>query len=339
MHGATGGRRSRLDARSAPRCRTRSTSRPRAVASSPSRGQRDYDAAAPTEIPTTVDAVAVEPGLVTVIDLKTGRGTKRLEMYRRQLTTGALAACRAHDVDAARIVLAHVTADGVRVDEGELDAFDLDAAGLELRGELARIPTAEPTPGVHCAEHRCPARAVCPVTLAAVQRADVALLDEPALTGEVEHDVQARLLIERLPMLDAWLAERKRALRAYVEERGDVDVGEGRVYTRVQTTRETPRLDVTGAYEALVRVLGPDVDRAVERKTSKAAIERAARAGVLGSGGGRRGDAKRNPRRRYRSAARRARHGSARRFTMFEVRERAARDSHEPEEVSDVLKG
>ncbi|HVY46291.1 MAG TPA: hypothetical protein VHB21_10455, partial [Minicystis sp.] len=143
----------------------------------------------------------------------------------------------------------------------------------------------------HCSELRCPMRAWCPATT----RHLPVIVDRPPATlplaGAVAAPEQARTLLDVLPRVEAWLDERRRALRTFVDARGPVDLGEGRVFGRFEETRETPRLDVTGALEAITSVLGELADAAIERRTSKAAIERAARV-LAHRRGGRRGELK-----------------------------------------------
>jgi hypothetical protein len=257
----------------------------------PSNGQRDYSACEGDELPTTLDAYALEGDRVVVLDLKTGRGVKRVADYRRQLLVGAVCASFAHDVGEATIVLAHVTPDGVFVDQEDVDTFDLHAEALALRDEVARIPSAEPVPGSHCAERRCPMRPWCPMTT----RHLPVIVDTPAarlpLVGALEQPDAARVLLDVLPRVEAWVEERRRALRTFVDERGAVDLDGGRVFGRFEEARETPRLDVVGAIDAMRSVLGDLADAAIERKTTKAAIERAART-LVNRRGGRRGELK-----------------------------------------------
>ena len=257
----------------------------------PSNGQRDYSACVGDELPLTIDAYAVEGDRVIVLDLKTGRGVKRVCDHRRQLMIGALCASRVHGVSEATIVLAHVTVDGVFVDEEDIDAFDLQAEALALRDELTRIPTAEPTPGRHCTELRCPLRPWCPATT----RHLPIIVERPAaalpLVGPLNDPNAAQVLLDVLPRVEAWLDERRRALRSFVDECGAVDLGDGRVFGRFEETRETPRLDVAGALDAMRSILGELADVAIERRTSKAAIERAART-LAHRRGGRRGELK-----------------------------------------------
>jgi PD-(D/E)XK nuclease superfamily len=306
----------------------------------PSTGQRDYSACTATEIPGTVDAIALDlgEGRVVVVDLKTGKGPKRVADYRRQLLHGAVCAARAYGVERARIAIAHVTADGVRLDEEDVGAEELEEAAQSLVRDLARLPLAAPMPGLHCSARYCPLRATCPATVALVAQADVDELQHVPLRGDVEDERQARALALGLPRLAAWIDDRRRALRAFVDARGAVRLDDGHAFGRFEEERETPRLDVHGAREALEGVLGDRIEFALEVKTTKAAIERAARR-VAADLGGRRGELKKIKTAAF--AALRAAHAMKRsRFTVYEVRSaRAAPDALPAVEESEVRDG
>jgi len=250
----------------------------------PSTGQRDYNACLPTEVPGTIDALLLDVanGSATVLDLKTGRPPKRVADYIDQLAHGALCVARAHGLDRVRVVIAHVTEAGVLVDQAELDAFDLDAAAADLARTLDAIPAAEPAPGMHCRELFCPARAVCPTTTAALETVAASAISPAAarrlpLIGPVEDDDQAITLLEGLPRLEAWVEDRKRALRAYADEAGGVRLADGRVYAGRPAKSTSLHLEVSGAEPALREVLGAAADRAIARTITRAGIDRAAR--------------------------------------------------------------
>ncbi len=251
----------------------------------PGEGQRDYSDASETEVPGTADVVIVDPHFVVTIDLKTGRPPKTLAEYREQLEHNALAATRVHGVEEAVIMVAHVTPAGVEVDVDRLDALDLAGVAGALAAEVASIPNAEPRPGAHCRDLYCPALAVCPMTQTSLALVpDVRRLP---LVGEVENDADAALLIDALPRFEAWAKDRKAAMKRYVKGRdGGVVLPDGRIYTLEKATRETVRLDVRGALEALRSVLGAHTDEALTVRASKESIERAARVAA----GGKRGE-------------------------------------------------
>ncbi len=244
----------------------------------PSKGQRDYSAASDSEVPGTCDAVA----LGEVLDLKTGRGTKTVAKYREQLEHAALClVATSEGIDDVTPTIAHVHADGVTVDSAHWDAFDLADAAERLRNSVAAIPTAKPRPGQHCRDLFCPALSCCPETterLALVP--DVRRLP---LVGEVTNDADAWALVDALPRFEAWVKERKAALKRRALTCPPVHA-DGRRYAYVTVQRERLRLDVAGAEEAMRGALGMEATTAaieVTRKTSKAAVKRAARAAGL----------------------------------------------------------
>ena len=256
----------------------------------PSGGQRDYSAATDDELPGTVDQHVVDELGAVVLDLKTGRGPHTVAAHLHQLEHGAVALARMHGLDEVRIVVAHVTPDGVVVDERVLDALDLEAAAQAMTSELARIPTAEPVDGMHC--RWCPARGICPKTTALV--AEVLSEAVPArrlpLVGAIEDDETARALLEGLPLLEAWVDDRWKQLKTYAE-RGAVSLGNGKAWGKVEKPgREKIDLTVKGAIDAINTALGPAAEVALEVETSKSAIERGVRKQLAGEGGGKRGD-------------------------------------------------
>lgn len=247
---------------------------------------RDYSSASPTEICATLDAVTID-GIPTVLDLKTGFGAKTLAAYRKQVEFGALCIARVHNLERVRVAIAHVTAAGVFVDETteatDLDAFDLDAIAEDVRNLVIQVPGSVPRPGPHCSPLFCAARPVCPATLAALAEAPI---PKPlATTGEVQSDEDAERLLVGIPLLEAWCKERQAAVRRRALATGGVRMSDGHVYLATIDTRETIRLDVPGALEVLRAVLGEHTELALTVKTSKAGIERAARAATGGQRG------------------------------------------------------
>jgi hypothetical protein len=88
------------------------------------------------------------------------------------------------------------------------------------------------------------------------------------ILGPVTSNDQAHAILVAAPMVEAWLSERVKAARAYADAYDGVRAPDGRVYRARAQKRETPRLDVDGALEALRAVLGPDADAAVKTKVS-----------------------------------------------------------------------
>ena len=122
-------------------------------------GPREYGAVGASEIPMTLDAVAVAGGLVLVVDWKTGA---LIHDHGAQLRTNALAAALAHGATEARALAVYLSPDGAF--EGErivMDAFALDDHAAALRDLMRRLPTADAVAGEHCTREWCRLRNVC----------------------------------------------------------------------------------------------------------------------------------------------------------------------------------
>ncbi len=128
----------------------------------PSKGQRDYSAATPDEVPGTIDLLAFDGDAALVWDIKT---TLRPEFTteparNKQLLTLALAVQRAHGVDEVRVGLLFANEYVTRLETATFDVLALDMFEDDLRANVASIPASEPTPGNHC--RFCKARVACP---------------------------------------------------------------------------------------------------------------------------------------------------------------------------------
>lgn len=244
---------------------------------------RDYNVG-PNDLPGTIDIHRVDLAAKRgwVLDIKTGRPPKRAVDHIEQLLHGAVCLQRFYGLDVVTVGIVHVMTDRVKPDTFDLDAFDIDVAAAEMRGELGRIPGAEPKAGTHCKERWCPARAVCPTTRAALSHVLPILPSSPigvetALAGPVASEAAARALYVGLPLLEEWIGERKEAIKAFADANGGVRFPDGRVYSGADSQRETLRLDVAGAEDALRSVLGDAAEEAIDRKATKSSVERAAR--------------------------------------------------------------
>lgn len=241
-------------------------------------GARDYTYAPDDSIPGTADVVAVwapndgSKAHLVVLDYKTGFGPHKLEDHRDQLVHlgSAIVRDEGGPAEYVRVGVAHVTVDGVIVDSEVLDPLDVAIHVEEMRELLEQLPTAEPRPGLHCDDMWCPARAVCPVTRNLLLAAQVDM--EPRrhlpLVGPVTSNEAALGFLIAKPLLEAWLENRAAAVKLFADQSGGVRDDDGRVYAGRDQTRETVRLDVTGALEAMRRVLGVDADDAVKTKTT-----------------------------------------------------------------------
>lgn len=243
----------------------------------PSEGHRDYSKAGPSDLCGTVDLFVVDEYGATVIDVKTGYSQHDIESHLDQLEHGAVCIARVYNLDRVTVAVAHATLWGVQFHERVLDAFALDAAGLAMREQIESIPTAKPHKGEHC--RWCPARASCPETLQAVGAAvksagvqNVTTLLEPPVDN-----ASALALLDALPRLESWIAERRKALETYAEST-PIDLGDGKVWKPVEKPgKDRFDLDVQGAVDKIREILGEHATVALEMSTSKAAIDRAVR--------------------------------------------------------------
>jgi len=223
----------------------------------------------PGEVPMTVDLLRHQDGSpIEVWDYKTGR-QDGLEpaASNAQLAICCLAAARMTGAAAARGVLAVVADDGTaRLDAVELDSLDLDAIAYEVRGLLERIPTSEPAPGPWCSDKWCPARAVCPATRAAM----VATPMEPMSIVVDSADACARIHTQ-IGLAEEFLETVKRARNEWLQNNpAGCELADGSVLQWTIEERDT--IELTDAAAALIP------PEAIERKTSKTAIERAIKA-------------------------------------------------------------
>lgn len=200
------------------------------------KGRASYPADA--RFPGTADLVLVEPGLVTVADIKTGYqaqhdATPAADVA--QLRGLAVLAALAHGVERARIVILDVTAAGVDADDAYLDGLDLLVEQERLDQLLAAIPTSKPQPGRHCTEpFPCPAVGVCPATERALSTVPTALVTADTAGAVVLALRQAEARIEAL-----WSQ-----VRALAAATGRVELPDGAAYRR--TTVEVEKIDAEG---------------------------------------------------------------------------------------------
>lgn len=237
---------------------------------------RDYSSADDGAIPGTADVVAVwgpnggTPAHLFVGDYKTGFGPHSLDDHIDQLTHLGYGFATEEGADCVRVGVLHVTPDGVRLDSRVLDAFDFAIHRQLVEDLLDGIDGAEARPGLHCDEMYCPARAVCPATRALLVDAKLDL--EPRrrlpLVGPVESNDQALAILVAAPLIESWLADRVKAAQAFADGNDGLRASDGRIYRSRPQTRETPRLDVAGALEAIRTVLGADADQAVKTKVT-----------------------------------------------------------------------
>lgn len=247
-----------------------------------SSGPRDYSDVRPGELTGTPDLVFVRAADELVVrDYKTGQYTRRLRPRdSAQLRALGLAAALAYGARQVTVELVQVD-DGVVAPRTDvLDEWDLDCVRTELIGILDALERPSvPRPGRHCTDSYCPLVAVCPATRAALAAVDQAAALEHPFSPTITSPDHAASVRVRLKMVEAATREIRAALEAYVAEHGAVELGGGHWYGPVQCDgTERVDLGVAGAVAAIRERLGEHADEALEVKTSKAALERAARA-------------------------------------------------------------
>lgn len=220
---------------------------------SPHRRTHEDPEARPSEIRLIADALSAS----VVVDWKTGRHRPEAVAQLDGLTLAARA---------QRGILAYVDDYGAitHTVERTYDEIDHAATLAWLRGLLERERTAQPIPGPHCRDLFCPLLGSCPATAPALVAAGV-----PAITLAPETPEEARALFLAREVARGWYTRADDALRAYVDQRGEVPLGDGRAYGVSTSTRET----ITLTPEAIASIdLPPD---ALRVSTSKSAINAA----------------------------------------------------------------
>ena len=251
---------------------------------------RDYSGALSHELVGTADLVGIADDCVTVLDYKSGWSRQPPAGEHWQLLALAVAGARAYGVSNARVGIITLHDGRSHYDMADLDALDLDAALDGLRAMAGRIDSAradvaagrqpQTHPGAWC--RYCPAWKSCP--------SQTALLRQVVAAPEaVERDVlalltpeTARLAYERIKQVSDVVRRVEQAVYAWAA-RTPIDLGDGTVLGPTQTQRES--IDAEKALRVLEARLGPHINIAVERSTSKAAIKRAITALAKESGG------------------------------------------------------
>lgn len=246
---------------------------------------RAYGEQGAFEVFGSADVVGMQDDAVVVRDWKTGYGAVEPAATNPQLAFGALAACRALGKQRA-IVGIVFTKTGI-CDEAELDLLDLAAfantlAGLhpriaELKAARKRgeaVPTREGSWCRYCAaKHACPSKNALLVQLSG---RGLTVVGDSVMTPEKAADA-----VRQFQHVEQLVKDAKARLTAYVDENGPIDLGNGKAYGRY-IRQGDERLDGAVAAKAIAEVVGESAREftavALERKTSKAALTRAAKA-------------------------------------------------------------
>lgn len=125
----------------------------------PRRGEKGYAELGAMVVPGTLDLVANEPDIVTVVDLKSGKK----QADREQLYTQAVAAARFYKKPAARV--AYVYARKTKCDPPDWEYLDADALDMHagrISRLLRKLPMAEPVADAEAYCWRCDSRPSCP---------------------------------------------------------------------------------------------------------------------------------------------------------------------------------
>lgn len=234
---------------------------------------RGYEVSA-SEIPGTIDALALDDEHAHVVDWKTtsgfGAGPADAE-DNWQLRLYALMVARAHRIDTVTMHVVRITTNGVTSTSHTLDSLELDAVAHEVQRLVKSVPTALPQSGSHC--HRCRAVAVCPTT----NDATTAIAPPAPIKLEINDDNAGNLLM-KLRQVQAACEQLEGALKLYAANKNEegIRLPSGKRWVRVGVDRESINLngDANAMGIAIISMAG--AEKALEPKisVSKAGIER-----------------------------------------------------------------
>lgn len=253
---------------------------------------RIYGVLGENEIAGSADVLGEDGDVVVIGDFKTGYADVESAATNPQLAFYALAGARALGKERAIVRVIYTKFN--QCDEATLDALDLADFAAQLRGlhqRARRLRSSGETPatreGAWC--KHCPSKHACASKtglLVQIAEKGLAVIGDVTMTPE-----RARSGYEQIVTLEQLVKDARKRLETYVDDNGPIDLGDGRMFGRyVRNGNE--RLDGGVAIRAIAEVVGDNIraefeDIAVEHKTSKAAIERAAKqlATVRGTAG------------------------------------------------------
>lgn len=246
---------------------------------------RSYGQLGPFEVVGSADVMGVDSDAVVILDFKTGHAAVEPAETNPQLQFYCLAAARALGKSRAIARIYYTQID--KCDEAEFSALDLAQFAqtlVDLHTHVARqqkaktssqgVSTREGSWCKHCAsKHVCPSKVGLLMQLAAP---GLAVIGDAVMTRE-----KAAGAYEQIVRVEQLVKEARKRLETYVDEQGPIDLGGGRMFGRyVRTGNE--RLSGDVAVRAIREVVSESAKEfeklAIERSTSKAAIERAAKA-------------------------------------------------------------
>lgn len=244
----------------------------------PRAGHRDYSQARPGELVGTVDLAWIFEGVLYLRDWKCGRWD-RVDPARTngQLRALGLFVARTRGLDTVDVgpLLVADSGDVADHDHARMDVFDLDGVADELRTLPARVAVSTPVPGTWCAEKYCSLNGHCPAHLEAARNLPT-ITRSAALAPIPTTAAEAALLVELLPMMEAYVEAAGRGLRAWSDAHGLLRMPNDRLWG----ARLAPRETVKPTPEALEVLRAHGVGAAIETvsTTSKSAIEDACKA-------------------------------------------------------------
>lgn len=204
-------------------------------------GPRDYSMADDDEIAGTADICWVDgDGVGHVVDWKTGDpdNVEPVET-NAQLAALAVAFAYVHQLSLVKVSLAFVGPGRTPFVSSYMhDDASLKAWSADLQSVIDGISGALPCSGEWC--RWCQAASVCPVTSTALAELDGSkLADSLPMTAAIVSDEHAASVHVRLKLVDKAIADIKKSLKAYVEERGNVPIGNGKALKIVEASRES----------------------------------------------------------------------------------------------------
>lgn len=232
----------------------------------PKREHRDYSECSWSEVPMTADALLVEGPDVEVLDLKTTYKDVSAEEHA-QLEVNALAVASLLGVDQVTVTIANVGADGVRTNSAIVSDFDFDAIAGRLARLVDAIPTAQPRPGPHCAEHWCPALGTCPATRVSTESLVRARPDLAAIVARgIQSHEEAYAVKAALKPASAFLRELEQMAITWAKENGGIRTPDGGMLKRVPVMRRTVDAGNRALRSRLHHMLGDDAGQAIKTK-------------------------------------------------------------------------
>jgi hypothetical protein len=232
---------------------------------------RDYSMLDPEkEIGGTSDLILHYPDLdapVTVYDYKTG--DQPVPATSTQMLVLGLMASYVFTVRKVNLCVVTVHDNGVWENWHTLTSRDLEVLAANISAALA-APADKPVPGTHC--RYCPARATCPAISEAVAELPKGELQGFKFSTQITGADHAAWTANMLPLAEEFVERVRDSLKAWADNNGGVDLGNGVRYEGKDQTERSPSL--TNAAMALLKREG--LEKVAKRFTSWAMITEAA---------------------------------------------------------------